>query len=135
MPQGVFDAAAMLILRDSYTGGEAGFKASFQKVLAGYQDIYPDDQDFRSQLIQVVKRLADEYSERTPVNFEAILTRAIELRMELDDDMRPKSKLKKLFSGAAFSQGHPAPQVRVVQAEAHAKYLIQFIGQLPPFSR
>ena len=132
VPQGVFDACTVLLLREANRRGEIGLNETLQQLVRGYLAAYPDDNAFGPQLLQAVGSLAAYYASRVPKRFDELLTRVMELRMELDDDMKRRTKLNKVFAGSVFNRGHPAPQLRVIEAEAHVKYLVEFISQLPP---
>ena len=132
MPQDVFDTTVLALLRELISNGGEAMLNIHRNIVVNYQSSYGDDLDFPKQLIQAVGALNKHYASR-PKKFIEILDRAIALRMELDENMARKSGVKKLFGGSIFKPGHPAPQIRASEAEAHAKHLIEFIKDLPPF--
>jgi len=133
MPQDVFDTAVLVLLRELTSHGQEALITTHRSIVQNYQSAYGEDLDFPKQLIQAVGSLNRHFSPNRPQRFDEILERTIALRMELDENMARKSSVKKIFGGSVFKPGHPAPQIRASEAEAHAKYLIKFIKELPPF--
>jgi hypothetical protein len=114
MDQHLFDSSVLLIASErainpsTYTD----YLKSYKEIVSAYKDIYSEDPLFRVQLIESVEGVVKRYRATTSSRLHEAIKAAVDVRMMLDEDMRPHSGIKKLFKGVVFQKNHPNPLLR-----------------------
>ena len=126
--QDVFDASILLAAADYVdSGSELQFHNSVAKLVEYYQKDYIGDYEFGFQIKEAVPKLLKKFEKVNKKLLVEKLNIAASVRMELDDNMKRKSSLKKIFGGTVFTSGHPSPHLRLSTGLVNTEYLINLV--------
>ena len=126
--QDVFDASLLLAAADYLdSGSELQLRSTVGQLVQYYQNDYVGDYLFRNQLIEMAPKLVKKFEKNPKAVLIERLKFAADVRMQLDDNMKRKSSLKKMFGGTAFTSGHTNPNVRAETGLINAEYLVNLV--------
>ena len=126
--QDVFDASVLLAAADYVqSGSELQFHNTVATLVQYYQDDYRGDYKFGPEVIEAVPKLLKKFEKVNKKLLAEKLGVAAQVRMELDDNMKQKSSLKKMFGGTAFTSGHSSPALRLATGLINTEYLVNLV--------
>lgn len=127
MPQDVFDVVVLTLIKsgsDKSLGGHDLVKAYLHE---SYGNMYPGDNLWMQQADGLASEFLGLSSFKTGAAKD-VLDGAIAVRKQLDENMKQRGALKKMFGGALFSGNHPGPSVRADVARNNIKQLFAAVG-------
>jgi hypothetical protein len=126
--QDVFDASVLLAAADYVqSGSELQFQNMVATLVQYYQDDYSGDYKFGLELKEAVPKLIKKFDKVNKTLLAEKMKIAAQVRMELDDNMKQKSSLKKMFGGTAFTSGHSSPALRLATGLINTEYLVNLV--------
>ncbi len=125
--QGLFDVSALTTARFLATSEEAG-RTFLVEIFASYQSNYPGDNLWTDQALATAKEILHVAKNISPENYRELLAVSAEVRKTLDDDLKPISKMGKIFGGSFFSQSHPAPASRAEISIKNCRTLLLMVN-------
>ena len=112
MPQDTFDCF-VIALAISRLSSKENYDEMLYGNLRTYNETYIDDNLLREQVEAATYELLDTWKDADVKKLGTLLSTLFHSRQSFDENMKPKSSLKKIFAGAIFQAGHPSPSARV----------------------
>jgi hypothetical protein len=125
--QGLFDAASLTTARFMAVDPKA-VQSFLTDSFASYQSTFPGDNLWTDQVRTTAKELFSIAKKISPDDYARLLAVTYEIRKTLGDDLKPISKVGKLFGGAFFTKSHPAPSERVAISIKNCRTLLIMVN-------
>jgi hypothetical protein len=124
MNQSIFDVWAMKFIESHIENGEFSINL-IHYYAENTKHTYSDAKECAFEFDRVCKSINSKY-ERYGNFYKVALVKAIELRMELNDDMETRGAMKKILGGSFFSKSHENPSVRTRKAIENISSLLDY---------
>lgn len=113
MDQRTFDCAVLGILVAHSSGAPPSLLAT---QFSDFRQMFTDESLYMAQIGEAVGVIEKGWEGIGQSERKLRAEKLFNGRMALDEDLNPKSLMKKLFAGPAFIKSHPNPSIRATKA-------------------
>ena len=124
MDQRTFDCAVLGVLVAHSSGAPPSLLAA---QFADFRQMFSDESLYMAQIGEAVEAINRSWEGLSTTERKLRAERLFSGRSALDEELNPRSTMKKLFSGPAFIKSHPNPAERAIKATENIKLLEKIV--------